>query len=352
MATASSISAASAALTGLRRTRARAARRRAIALIVLVALTAALFVIDLAYGRKFYALDDVARVVMGQDVPGATFIIGELRLPRVIVGTLCGLAFGMAGVCFQQMLRNTMASPDIIGITSGANLAAVVGIILLKWSGLPLSALAMAGGLITALVTSGLSWKGTIAPSRLILMGIGLSAALNAATSWVLIRGDQWDIQAASRWLTGSLASSDWTDVPQLAAILIVTAVPLMLLVGQIDVLRLGDPMARSLGVRTNAVQTAVIVLAVLLLSSATAASGPIAFVAFLSGPIASWAAGPSKPPLAASGLVGASIVLLSDIVAQHIPPTQLPVGVVTSVIGGPVLIILLIRLSRKQTLI
>ncbi|MBW3091547.1 iron ABC transporter permease [Bifidobacterium sp. 82T10] len=337
------------ALNGLRAVRRRANRRRAAVLAALGVLAIALCYVDLSYGRTFYEPSAVFDVLAGRDVPGVGFIIGELRLPRVIVGALAGIAFGMAGASFQLMLRNTMASPDIIGITSGANLTAVVGIIVLHWSGTRLSLLAMAGGLATAAAVSWLSWKGTLAPTRLLLMGIGLAAALNAATSWVLIRGDQWDMQAASRWLTGSLASSDWTDVPQLAVIVVLTGAPLMLLVRQIDVLRLGDAAARELGVRVDLVQATVIVLAVILLSSATAASGPIAFVSFLSGPIAAWLSGPSRPALATAGLVGASIVLLSDIVAQHVPPVQLPVGVITGIIGGPALIALMVRMSRKQ---
>ncbi|MCH9276960.1 iron ABC transporter permease [Bifidobacterium amazonense] len=340
------------ALHGLRTVRRRATRRRILVLAALAALTLLLFYLDLSYGRTFYEPSKVFGVLAGQDVPGAGFIIGELRLPRVIVGTLAGIAFGMAGSSFQLMLRNTMASPDIIGITSGANLAAVVGIIVLHWSGTGLSMLAMAGGLATAAAVSWLSWKGILAPTRLLLMGIGLAAALNAATSWVLIRGDQWDMQAASRWLTGSLASADWSDVPQLAVIVIVAGVPLLALARQIDVLRLGESTARELGVRVDLVQTMVIVLAVILLSSATAASGPIAFVSFLSGPIAAWLSGPSRPALAPAGLVGASIVLLSDIVAQHVPPTQLPVGVITGIIGGPALIALMVRMSRKQVFV
>lgn len=335
----------------LRDLRRRQRMRSLLVTLMLGILAATLFVADLAFGHEIYPIGDILKVLGGEFVPGLSFTIGELRLPRVVVGLLAGFAFGVAGVSFQQMLRNTMASPDIIGITAGANLTAVFAIIVLGWSGPSLSAAAVVGGILTALLTVRLAWRGTFSTGRLILMGIGVAAALNAATSWILVRGDQWNIQQASRWLTGSLASSDWSDVPALAAVTVLAAVPLIALARQVDVMRFGDPMARGLGVRVESVQMTVIVLSVLLLSTATASSGPISFVSFLSGPLAMWLNGPHRPAIVQSGLVGSCIVLAADIVAQHIPPTQLPVGVVTSIIAGPILILLIIRLSRKQVL-
>lgn len=340
-----------AALTRLRRLRAAARRRRVLVLVALAVLAVALAYLDLAYGRRLYAPGDMLAALAGENVPGVSFIIMEIRLPRVLVGVFAGVAFGMAGASFQQLLRNMMASPDIIGITAGANLAAVFGITVLGASGLPLAGMAVAGGLATACVVVSLAWKGTFSATRLILMGIGLAAALNAAASWVLIRGDQWDIQAASRWLTGSLGTVTWVDVPGLVVAVLAAGVGLLALSRHMDVLRFGNAVATGLGVRVAFVQGTVIVLAVLLLSCATASCGPIAFVSFLAGPIAARLAGPSKPVVLPAGLVGAALVLAADIVAQHLPFAQLPVGVVTSVIGGPVLVMLMIDMNRKQVL-
>ncbi|KFI98920.1 FecCD family ABC transporter permease [Bifidobacterium subtile] len=328
----------------------RKASLRSLAIsIALAALLFVLFFADLIFGHQIYAVGDVLAVIAGRDVPGMSFVIGELRLPRVIVGALCGIAFGMAGASFQHMLRNVMASPDIIGITAGANTTAVFGIIVLGASGVPLSLLAVAGGLATAALVAWLAWNGAFAPNRLILMGIGVAAALNAVSSWMLIRGDQWDIQAASRWLTGSLASAQWPGIPPLLTTVLACGAALLLLNRRVDVLRFGSDVATGLGVRVNPTQGAVIIVAVLLLSVATAASGPISFISFLAGPIAAQCVGPRKPAIAQAGLIGACVVLASDIVAQHVPPTQLPVGVITSIIGGPVLVILMIRMTRRQ---
>ena len=333
----------------IRRSRRRASQRVIVVTCSLALFALALFMADLVYGHEVYDIGDVLAVLAGRDVPGISFVIGELRLPRAIIGLLSGMAFGMAGASFQHMLRNLLASPDIIGITAGANTAAVFGIIVLGWSGIPLSLLAMGGGILTAIVVSWLAWTGSFAPNRLILMGIGVAAMLSAASSWILIRGDQWDIQAASRWLTGSLGSADWVDVPFLLATVLVAGTLLVMSNRKVDVMRFGEQTATGLGVRVNVTQASVIVLAVLMLSAATAASGPIAFVSFLAGPIAARLVGPHKPAIAQAGLVGTCLVLAADIIAQHVPSTQMPVGVITSILGGPILIILLIRWTRRQ---
>ena len=337
--------------SSIRRIRRRASQRAVSVTCALMLLTAVLFMTDLIYGHEIYAIDDVVAVLAGRDVPGVSFIIGELRLPRAIIGVFSGLAFGMAGASFQHLLRNLLASPDIIGITAGANTAAVFGIIVLGWSGVPLSMLAMAGGILTAIAVSWLAWTGSFAPNRLILMGIGVAAMLSAASSWILIRGDQWDIQSASRWLTGSLSSADWVDVPFLVTVVIVAGILLIMNNRRVDVMRFGEQTATGLGVRVNVTQVSVIVLAVLMLSAATAASGPIAFVSFLAGPIAARLVGPHQPAIAQAGLVGACLVIAADIIAQHAPSTQMPVGVVTSILGGPILVALLIRWTHRQEL-
>lgn len=341
----------STALRYVRRSRARARRRHMAVTFALVVLVLTLAYVDLAYGRRFYEPGDVLEVLSGSQPSPIRFIIMQIRLPRVLVGLFAGLAFGMAGAGFQRIMRNMMASPDIIGITAGANLAAVFGIIVLGISGPLLASMAVAGGLLTASCVVALAWKGTFAPTRLILMGIGLAAALNAAASWIMVQADQWDMQAASRWLTGSLGSTTWEDMPGLAVAVLVAGGGLLMLTRHVDSLRFGGEVATGLGVRVTFVQGTVIVLAVLLLSCATASCGPVAFVSFLSGPIAERLSGPSRTALLPAGLVGGALMLSADIVAQHLPFAQLPVGVVTSLIGCPMLVMLMIRMNRKQVL-
>lgn len=327
--------------------RRRRARRRGWVVAVLLIAVVAVYTTTLLVGNTFYSLGDVVRVILGEQVPGASFTVGRLRLPRATMGVLAGLAFGMAGVTFQSLLRNPLASPDIIGISSGASAAAVFGIVFLSLSGGAVSALALVGALATALAIYLLSHRGGFAGTRLILIGIGVAAMLNAVVTYVLSQAAAWDLQAAMRWISGSLNGATWEAVLPLAVAAAVL-VPTMLLQGRsLDALRLGDDTAAALGVRVGAVRLILIVGAVALLAFATAAAGPIAFVAFMAGPIAARLVGPGAGLLLPSGLVGALLVLLADLAGQFAFDGRYPVGVVTGVLGAPYLIYLLIRTNR-----
>lgn len=328
--------------------RRRRSRRRVIVTAALAVGVMLVFVASLMIGQTFYGLDEVVRVVLGQTVPGASFTVGELRLPRAVLAILAGFAFGIAGVTFQTMLRNPLASPDIIGITAGASAAAVFGIVILSLSETAVSVLAVVGGLATALAIYLLSNKGGFAGTRLILIGIGVAAMLDAAVTYVLSKAPAYDLQAAMRWLTGSLNGATWSTVLPLA-IASVVLVPALLAKGRdLNVLRLGDDAAASLGIRLQGTRVVVIVAAVALLAFATAATGPIAFVAFMAGPIAARIVGPGGSLLLPSALVGALLVQLSDLLGQFAFDSRYPVGVVTGVLGAPFLISLLIRTNRS----
>jgi len=328
--------------------RRRRSRRRVIVTAALAVGVVLVFVASLMIGQTFYGLDEVVRVVLGQTVPGASFTVGELRLPRAVLAILAGFAFGIAGVTFQTMLRNPLASPDIIGITAGASAAAVFGIVILSLSETAVSVLAVVGGLATALAIYLLSNKGGFAGTRLILIGIGVAAMLDAAVTYVLSKAPAYDLQAAMRWLTGSLNGATWSTVLPLA-IASVVLVPALLAKGRdLNVLRLGDDAAASLGIRLQGTRVVVIVAAVALLAFATAATGPIAFVAFMAGPITARIVGPGGSLLLPSALVGALLVQLSDLLGQFAFDSRYPVGVVTGVLGAPFLISLLIRTNRS----
>lgn len=338
-------------MTDLQRIR-RAQTIRSLAVtILLVILLFGLALADLVLGHRAYSMNDLIGTVWGQGDEGTRFVILQLRLPRTLIGCVAGMAFGMAGIGFQHLLRNMMASPDIIGITAGANTAAIFGIVVLGLSGVLLACLAVMGGLLTALLVMALAWRGSFDPTRLILIGIGVAAGFNALGSWLMIRSDQWDIQTATRWLTGSLADAQWTDLPILAAATLVGTMLLLALDRNVSTLQLGPEMAAGLGVRVSRVQFQVIMVGVLLLSVATATTGPISFVSFLSGPIATVLVGRRASALIQSGLVGGCLVLGSDIVAQHLPTTQVPVGIITSIVGGPVLIAIMVLMTRRQEL-
>ena len=325
--------------------RAARARRRAAITTVLVALLVVVFVVSLMVGQTFYPLDEVLKVFVGD----AGFTVTELRLPRVCLAILTGFAFGFAGVTFQTLLRNPLASPDIIGISWGASAAAVVGIVILGLTGTAVSVTALVGALIAASAVYWLSRSDGFSATRLSLIGIGVAAMLSSVVSYVLARAADWDVQAALRWITGSLTEASWDRVTP-PAVVVVVVVPLMLAASRdLDMLRLGDDTAAGMGVATERTRILVLLGAVLLLAFATAGAGPISFVAFMSGPIAmrlySRAGGSMLLP---AGLVGALLVCCADLVAQFALPHRYPVGVVTGVLGAPFLIYLLIRVNRS----
>lgn len=328
--------------------RRRRTRRRTAVTVFLAIGVVAVFAASLMIGQTLYSPDEVSRVLLGQTVPGASFTVGELRLPRAVLAILAGFAFGIAGVTFQTMLRNPLASPDIIGITAGASAAAVFGIVILSLNDTAVSAMAVAGGLATAGAIYLLSNKGGFAGTRLILIGIGVAAMLDAAITYVLSKAASYDLQTAMRWLAGSLNGATWEAILPLAVASAVL-VPALLSRGRnLTVMRLGDDSAASLGVRLQGTRVIVIVAAVALLAFATAATGPIAFVAFMAGPIAARLVGPGGSLLLPAGLTGALLVQLADLLGQFAFDSRYPVGVVTGVLGAPFLIYLLIRTNRS----
>jgi iron complex transport system permease protein len=314
---------------------------------ILAVLVVAMFAASLIFGRTYYPPGDVLRVILGEDVDGAGFTVGRLRLPRAVLAVLTGLCFGLGGVTFQTMLRNPLASPDIIGISDGASAAAAFAIVMLGLSGADVSAFAIVMGLAVALLIYLLSFKDGVAGIRLVLIGIGIAAMCRSFTNYILSRAGQWELQEALRWLTGSLNGASWDDVlPTLLAAVILVPV-LLRQARNLDLLPLGDDTASALGVRVERTRLLVIVAAVGLIAFATAAAGPIAFVAFLSGPIAARIVGPGASLLVPAALVGALLVLVADFCGQYAFDTRFPVGVVTGVLGAPYLVYLIVRTNR-----
>lgn len=323
------------------------ARRYAVVLAVLLVLVAAIFAVTLSIGKTITSPDEVLRVLIGESVPGADFSVGQLRLPRAVLSVLAGLCFGFGGVAFQVMLRNPLASPDIIGITSGAGAAAVFAIVVLSMSGPMVSVFAIVAGLGVAMLVYGLSFRNGVAGTRLILVGIGVSAMLQSVIAYILQSAPAWSLQEAMRWLTGSVNGAQLDQALPLLLALLVFGGLLLSRSRDLDALRLGDDMAAALGTSVAQTRMLVIIAAVGLIASATAATGPIAFVAFLSGPIAGRIVRNDGSLLIPSALTGAVLVLAADYIGQHLLPGRYPVGVVTGALGAPYLIYLIIRVNR-----
>ncbi|WP_238993366.1 FecCD family ABC transporter permease [Nocardioides caldifontis] len=323
-------------------------RRRRVVIAVLCVLVVVAYAGSLMLGSTSYTLREVLAVIVGDDAPGAQFVVGRLRLPRATLAVVVGLSFGLAGVTFQTLLRNPLASPDIIGVTEGASAAAAVAIVTFSLSGLVVSGVAVAAGLGIALAIYLLAYRrGVAAGTRLILIGIGVAAMMQSVISWQLERATNFQLAEALRWLTGSLNGALWRDVVVVLVALVVLGTLVLVQTRDLAASQLGDDAASALGVRVERLRLLTIVAAVGLVCFATAASGPIAFLAFLCGPIAARIVGPRGSLLVPSALVGALLTLLADFAGQHAFGTRLPVGVVTGILGAPYLLYLIVRINR-----
>lgn len=290
----------------------------------------------------------VVKALLGSGDPGTVLVVRELRLPRALAGLLVGIAFGISGALYQTMTRNPLASPDMIGLTEGAGTAVVAGIVLGWDGGLGTQALGLAGAMATAVLVYLLALKHGAGGYRIILVGIGVSWMCTSATDYLLARGRRFEAQAALGWLVGNLNGRTWSQVTVLAAAMAVLVPVSLAMSGRLRTLQLGDDVAAGLGTPVRTARLALMLVGVALIAFGTAAAGPVAFVALAAPQIAQRLARASYPPLVASGLTGAVVVLGSDLIAREaIPGTELPVGIVTGVLGAPVLLWLLIRANR-----
>ena len=323
-------------------------------LLVTISMTVLAVVLCLAMllmGNTVYPLMDVIRVLLGEDIQGATFAITTIRLPRMLAGLFAGFAFGIAGNTFQTMLRNPLANPNVIGITAGSSAAAVFCIVILHTSGAIVSIASVVAGLATILLIYFLSKGKSFSIGRLILIGIGIQAMLNALISYLLLIGAEQDLPAAFRWLSGSLNGSQMDELPPLILSVLVFT-PIIILLGKhLSILELGEQAATSLGVSTDKTRVLLIISSVCMIALATATTGPIAFVSFLAGPIAKRMVGAGFSNALPAGLVGINLVLLADLIGQFAFVARYPVGIITGILGAPYLIYLLIRMNQRGEL-
>jgi iron complex transport system permease protein len=314
----------------------------------LTVLTALVACLSLSIGDFTIGPAGVVKALAGTGDPGNVMVVRELRLPRVGTGLLVGVAFALSGALFQTMTRNPMASPDVIGLTEGAGTAVVAAIVFGWDGGLGTQTLGLLGGLASALVVYLLAWRGGTTGYRIILVGIGVSWMCMSATDYLLTRGGEFQAQAALGWLVGNLNGRDWSQTVPLAIALVVLGPAALGLGRQLRTLQLGDDVAGGLGTPVQWVRLGLMVVGVGLIAFGTAAAGPVAFVSLMAPQIAQRLAGSAWPPPITSAVTGALVVAGADLVARVlIPGTELPVGIVTGVLGAPVLLWLLVRVNR-----
>lgn len=328
----------------------RRQRRRRYVLVtcMLAAISCVLCGLMLYFGNTIYSVDEIIRVLAGERIKGASFAIETIRLPRMLAGLFAGFAFGLSGSVFQTMLRNPLANPNVLGITTGSGAAAVFCIVILHASEAVIFGASVLAGLAAVTVLYLLSLRKTFSLGRLILIGIGLDAMLGSVVSYLLRISSEHDVGTAYRWLSGSLNGSQMEELPPLI-LTVLLCTPVVILLGkQLSLLELGEQAATSLGIHTNRTRIVLILSTVCMISVATATTGPIAFVAFLAGPIASRVVGIGYSTVVPAGFVGAILVLAADLIGQFAFETRFPVGVITGILGAPYLIYLLIRMNRK----
>ncbi|MER5860115.1 iron chelate uptake ABC transporter family permease subunit [Streptomyces sp900105245] len=321
------------------------------ALIVVVLLLAAALAAAVALigtGDAKIPAADVLRTLAGNGTAYQDFIVNELRLPRVLVGLLVGASLGLGGALFQAVSRNPLGSPDVLGLSQGSTAGALVVIVLMSGSATQVTAGALIGGLVTGLAIYLLAWKQGVHGYRLVLVGIGVSAVVTAVNGYLLTKADLVDATRAVVWMTGSLSGRDWSQVWPLLALCAVL-VPLVLANARgLRMMEMGDDVAGALGVRVQRVRLVLMVCAVLLTAAATAAAGPVGFVALTAPQLARRLTRSPGPNLVASLCMGAALLVAADWVSQRaFGADQLPVGVVTGVLGGAYLLWLLVTERR-----
>lgn len=327
----------------------RQRRRRWILVTGILSALACLLCCALLYlGSTIYPVKDLIRALTGEELQGVSFAVNTIRLPRMLAGLFAGFAFGVAGSMFQTMLRNPLANPDVLGITAGSSAAAVICIVLLHTSEAVVSVASVIAGLATVAVIYFLSRSRSYSIGRIILIGIGIDAILGSVISYVLLKGSEFDIPAALRWLSGSLNGAQLQELPPLIISVLICAPIIALLGRHLGLLELGEQSAASLGLNADQTRIMLIMCSVIMIAIATATTGPIAFVAFLAGPIARKLVGAGFSTIIPAGLVGVNLVLAGDLIGQFAFETRFPVGIITGLLGAPYLIFLLIRMSRK----
>ncbi|MEV0176357.1 iron ABC transporter permease [Streptomyces sp. NPDC050803] len=322
--------------------------------LVLAAAAFLVFCVSIAVGDFPIGLPQVIATILGRGEQVDEFVIMDLRMPRALAGLVVGVALGVSGAITQSIARNPLASPDVLGITGGAS---AVAVFLVTVSGgasaaitdsVGLSAAALMGGLGTGLLVYFLAWRRGIDGLRLILIGISVSAVMEAITTWLLVTADIRDVALAQAWLVGSLDDRSWGEVRIALWGTLVLLIVVSCAAFQFKPMHFGDEVAAGLGVRYAAVRAVLLLCAVLLAGVAVSAAGPVPFVALVAPQVAMRLARCPTPPMVASGLAGAVLLIGSDLVARTALPITLPVGVVTAAIGGPFLVYLLVRANLR----
>lgn len=324
---------------------------------ILIIISAFLLLTIISIGCVFigtvaFSLSDFSQIISGEITEGYLYqIINNVRIPRIVSGILVGMNLAVAGVLLQGVLRNPMASPNIIGVNSGAGLMAVIVMAILPSQLLLLPIASFIGALVASLLVYGLSFRrsGQASTVHIVLAGVAISAFLNAITSGIMmLNSDVLDVTYS--WMLGSLSGRSWSAVESVLPYSIIGLLAALFLAPKINLFTLGDEMASSIGLKTDLYRMIIIVIASILAGSAVSAAGAIGFVGLIAPHSGRLIIGSDhKYLIPLSAIFGAILLVVSDTVARTIfQPVELSVGIVTGILGAPFFLLLLHRTKEN----
>ncbi len=319
-----------------------------LACLLLLAVAFLLFLIGLSLGSTMIHPWQAILHLLGIGNGEYTFIINTLRLPRMILALLAGASLGLSGLILQGIIRNPLASPDILGVTSGASAAAITYIVYLSgWLGsryLPVAAILGAG--IVSFIIYLLAWRRGVTPIRLVLIGIGVAAAAGAVTTMMMVLGSSVLLGQAYIWMTGSVYGANWGDVRALLYWFVVLCALVLYFSRALQLQELGDDTAIGLGARLQLHRAILLLLSIGLAGSAVAFAGGIGFVGLIAPHISRALIGRSPiGRIFVTAIIGGLLVCMADVIGRTaFIPKDVPAGVFTAGVGAPFFIYLLYR--------
>lgn len=330
--------------------------RKYILLLLLLSIPL-MFFISINAGYTDLSLPNIIRILTGGGSAKENLVVLQFRLPRIMVAVLIGAGFALSGCIIQGITRNPLADPGILGINAGAGVMVVIYVVLNgavsfgSVFGLPF--LSLAGALVTGGLIYSLSTRKTsgVSSMRLVLNGVAIQAGINSVMTMIIIRLDDSQHEFLAKWQAGSIWNSNWKFVTALLPWIVLGIIYLMLRARHLDILTMGDEISFGLGVRVAKEKYRLLFTAVALAAACVAVSGSISFVGLMAPHLSRKLVGSAHRILIpVCALVGGLLVLVSDTIARTIiEPSEIPTGIVVSLLGAPYFVFLLVK-ERKKT--
>lgn len=323
-------------------------RRRLLGIMVLISALGAVLVLSITYGANPLPITEVWRTVFTPDGTEASSIVWTLRVPRTLVGIIAGAAFGVAGALIQAITRNPLADPGILGVNAGAGFAITVGVGVFGVTGIAGYVWFSFIGAVSATVLVyliGAGGRGAVSPVTLVLAGIALAAVLTAFSTFLQLI-DEETFRSFRNWSLGSLARVPVSDTLTVLPLIVMGLLLASIISGSLNAVALGDDQAASLGANVKRTRTIGLIAVTLLAGGANALTGGIAFVGLAVPHLVRWLTGPDQRWIIAYTVIASPVLVLgADVLGRVIArPGEIEAGVMTAVIGAPVLIALVRR--------